>query len=692
MTAVLARPRSLVVAVCFALVATSWTTLSGGADRTTTSQTKAGAASPAQGVEQAAARFEANRGQVDDSVLFLSRGRDYTAFFTSAGPVLSDGGRSVRIRFAGARANPKVDGGEQLGGVTNYYRGDVAITGIRSFRTVRYRELYPGIDALYYITDAGELEYDFIVAPGADPSAIRMRVDGGSGLSIDDDGGLRLDGHVLRQSPPRTYQTIDGQRRIVPSSYVLRSAREVGFSVGTYDARRRLVIDPKIRWSTYLGGDGADAGYSIHVNDKGETVVVGWTDSVDFPVVDDIMGDRPARDVFVTRLNSKATKILFSTYLGGGDDDEGRSVTVDDDGRIYLTGFTDSTDYPSTAGAFRRDLPGRDAFVTKLEPDGKLVWSTYLGGEGDDVGESIATDRPGSPYVTGSTTSADFPTTAGILQPNDQPGRDAFVTKLSDDASDLSWSTYLGGAGADDGLDITIKGLNAFVVGGTSSDDFPTTAGAFQAADPDLGGSDAFVLQLTIAAGGTIYSTYLGGSDSDVAKDVAVEGANAFVTGTTSSDDYPTTGGAFQVLPDGPSDAFVTKVGDGGGALVYSTYLGGAQDEEGESIAVNNEGLAFVCGQTFSIDFPTTADAFDPGDNPGPDPFFTKLSRKGGSLKSSTYFGDTGDGICRNVKTKGSGVFLTGETNSTSFPLVGQPLFGDQGGLDAFVIKFKIRA
>jgi len=594
--------------------------------------------------------FEANQGQTDPQVKFLSRGRGYSLFLTATEAVLAlqglNGGASrarvpdgqaqpagpassvapvaslLRIRLAGANPAGEIRGEKELPGKSNYFIGNDPSkwrTSVPHYGKVRYELVYPGVDLVYYGTPAstGQLEYDFVVAPGADPGAIGLAFDGASRLELDSQGdlvisltadGARVTGDSsgftdqdLRLHKPVIYQETGGGRREISGGYVLTNEHEVSFRVAHYDASLPLVIDPVLVYSTYFGGSGnslaviGDKGSAIALDAAGDAYVTGSTSSNDFPTTPGAfqaaLGSRNYVNAFVTKLNATGTALVYSTYLGGsfGSFDGGSAIALDSAGNAYVTGSTSSNDFPTTPGAFQTTLRGRsNAFVTKLNPTGSaLLYSTYLGGSGFDVGSAIALDSAGNAYVTGSTSSNDFPTTAGVFQSILRGPANAFVTKLNATGTALVYSTYLGGSGTvlpgiatgDQGSAIALDAAgDAYVTGSTTSADFPTTPGAFQAALRSSGGGNAIVTKLNATGTALVYSTYLGGSRFDAGNAIALDSAgNAYVTGSTHSSDFPTTPGAFQAaLRSSDGNAFVTKLNATGTALLYSTYLGGS--------------------------------------------------------------------------------------------------------------------
>jgi hypothetical protein len=693
--------------------------------------------------------FEANRGQTHKDVRFLSRGPGYSLYLTAGEAVLvlakpnPDSKRdargtqarpdaparirsvALRMGLEGAEPKPLASGLEELPGTANYFIGkDPAKwrTNVPTYAKVQYQNVYPGIDLVYY-GNQRQLEYDFVLAPGADPKKIVLGFRGADKLEIDAQGELVLHaaGGDIHQHKPVIFQNIDGVRRDIAGGYIRKGASRVGFEIASYDTSRPLIIDPVLSYSTYLGGSGSggDTGNGIAVDADGNAYVTGYTTSLDFPTTLNAFQSVSAPagpNAFVTKLNPTGTGLVYSTYLGGSDSDAARSIAVDASGSAYVTGSTRSNDFPTTAGAFQPTFTApagvANAFVTKLDPSGStLVYSTYLGGSGvyGDFGSGIAVDSAGEAYVIGTTSSNDFPT-AAAFQPTLAGGsrfgaQNAFVTKLNSTGSALVYSTYLGGSSSrapDSGYGIAVDvDGNAYVTGYTTSNNFPTTPGAFQPAisGPYFSGGipqDAFVTKFD-PAGSVVYSTYLGGSYDDSGVGIAVDAAgNAYVTGGTASSDFPTTAGVFQ--PASSGGAFVTKLDPTGSALVYSTYLGGYSGAGSRGIAVDGNGNAYVAGQTILScgryscvsDFPTTPGAFQPTyGGGGSDGFVTKFNPTGSALVYSSYLGGSGADYVSGVALDTSGnAYVTGSTTSANFPTtVGafQPI--PRGPGNAFVTK-----
>ena len=658
--------------------------------------------------------FEANHSQTDPAVKFISRGSGYSLFLTPTEAVLtlrngdrrieSDDLRSpgsptrtshpssrpdtvLRMKLVGANPGqePQITGLEELPGKVNYFIGNDPKkwrTNVSTYAKVKYQNVYPGVDLVYYGKQR-QLEYDFVVKPGADPNWIRLGFDGAKTIRIDESGDLILTtkGGEVRQQKPVVYQKMAGSRQEIAGSYAVKADREVGFEIGTYDLSQPLVIDPVLSYSTYLGGNSGDSGEGITVDSVGNAYVTGLTSSADFPTLNAYQASIGGGiNAFVTKLTASGG-LSYSTYLGGSSDDRGFDIAVDSSGNAYVTGFTGSTNFP-TLNAFQASYGGTgDAFVTKLTASGGLSYSTYLGGDESDLGHGITVDSVGNAYVTGYARSSNFPILNAFQASNAGGITDAFVTKLTASGG-LSYSTYLGGsggAGQESGQSIAVDSAgNAYVAGYTFSASFPTL-NAFQ---PNLGGEyDAFVTKLT-ATGGLSYSTYLGGGSGDSPAGIAVDSAgNAYVAGSTQSGNFPTLN-AFQASYGG---AFVTKLTASGG-LSYSTYLGGDGGSGGAGIAVDSAGNAYVTGSAGS-NFPIL-NAFQASNAGNYDAFVTKLTA-GGWLNYSTFLGGAGDDVGQGIAIDSVGnAYVTGSTRSTNFRTMNafQPGYG--GGFnDAFVAK-----
>ncbi len=682
--------------------------------------------------------FEENRGQVDERVRFLSRRGGATVFLTSdeAAFVLTaveapasgsverpdveefapGRGRAkrekpkshaVHIKFEGANPWAEVSGERELEGKINYFRGNDPSkwqTNVKTYAAVRYRGIYEGVDLVYYGNAQGRMEYDFVVAAGADPRQISLQIEGAKSVGVDAAGDLVIatPAGEMRQRRPEVYQEVEGGRRGVEGGYMVEPGGRVRFSLGEYERAAPLVIDPVLEYSTYLGGSGFDVAGGIAIDSARNAYVTGETYSSDFPTKNPIQGENadpyPNRstDVFITKLNAAGTALVYSTYLGGGYSDSPSDIAVDSAGAAYIVGDTNSINFP-TANAIQSTYSGgySDAFVTKLNASGSaLVYSTYLGGDDLDGALGVAVDSSGSACVVGHTYSFDYPTANAIQSTHGEMHdifvfTDGFVTKLNAEGSALVYSTFLGGDNHDRASDIAVDSSgNAYVTGTTLSADFPTV-NAIQA--EQAGDNDAFVAKLNAEGSALVYSTYLGGSTRDSGQDIAVDSSgNAYVTGGTDSSDFPTAN-AIQNTKSEYADAFVAKLNAEGSALVYSTYLGGDGSDSGYSVAVDSSGNAYVTGSTRSTTFPT-ANAVQTAKKGDRDAFVTKLNADATAFLYSTYLGGDfdEDGYSIAADSQGS-AYVTGMTGSDNFPVA----FGFQhanGSLyTAFVTKISVQ-
>lgn len=754
-----------------------------------------GTASPEKGVKgdilhsygKLPLSFEPNQGQSNSKAQFLARGNGYTLFLTGDAAILAlrSGGRKnetrksepenrahhssiitpdspaqtgdgspatnavVQMRLFGGKQNSAVAGLDELPGKSNYLIGNdpkAWRTNIPTYGKVMAKNVYNGVDLVYY-GNQGLLEYDFIVAPGADPSVIQFAIGSAApvgsrqsegrkssletqssllygssafsthhSLRLATNGDLlvKINGGEVRLHKPVVYQPAgsdNGSRSVIEGRYVRLQRNRIGFQLGPYDHRRALVIDPALGYSTFLGGSSYDQGNAIAVDASGDAYVAGSTQSANFPVstgaLQTVSGG--ATDAFVTELNPSGSAAVYSTYLGGSGSDSAQSIALDSSNDVFLTGNTGSTNFPTTPGAFQTTCgdcrSGAGAFVTKLNPGGTaLVYSTYLSGNTNDYGYGIAVDGSGNAYVTGYTDSSNFPVTAGAFEKTFAGLQDAFVTKVNSAGSGLVYSTFLSGINTQRATAIALDAAaDAYVVGFTSSDNFPTTAGSFQVTcGAACGDNDGFATELDPAGAHLVYSTYLGGSLGASVYGIALDSSgDAYLTGATPSTDFPVTAGAFQTACGGGCagstvDAFVAKLKSNGSTLLYATYLGGSSNDQGNGIAVDSSGDAYVTGITFSADFPTTPGAYRTscaGNCAAGKAFLTEFNPTGSTAIDSTYLGgtsaDNGTGIA--IDSAGN-PYVVGYTYSSDFPVTPGAFQTVCGGCtnadDAFVTKF----
>jgi hypothetical protein len=704
-------------------------------------------------------RFEPNVGQAPPSIAYLAHGSGYAVAITEQGAVLRLH-RNARLRLHPRRADarPAILAERPLGSVSNYLVGNEPShwhSNVSNYAAVRYEQIYPGIDWVIY-GNPQQLEYDFLVAPHADPRHIELDIEGARSLKVDEHGDLliQVSDRTLRQLKPVIYQTAaDGARHDIDGHYVVAHGH-FAVALGDYDHSRTLIIDPTFVYSTYLGGSGFDEAAAIATDAAGNAYVVGSTSSTDFPTAQPLQSknlEPGFPTAFIAKFNPAGTALVYATYLGGSGNrrtgnlgfcgagssdnfgtpaaitgnggDGATAIAVDSAGNAYIAGFTSSSDFPTVAPLQANNHAavheGSNAFVAKLNAAGNaLVYSTYLGGSGSagaaitgDSAAAIAIDATGAAYVTGITMSPDFPTVMPFQSSNLEAASrpTGFVAKLNAAGSALVYSSYLGGSGGnadasvgDCANAIAVDGDgSAYVAGQTSSADFPTVT-PFQSVNRStgLGISDpvgtGFLTKLTASGSALAYSTYLGGSTSDAALAVAVDATDdAYVSGYTFSSDFPT---ANALQPHNAAggkgtNAFVAKFNPAGGALIYSTYLGGSTDDQANALALDGAGNAYIAGYTYSNDFPVAEplQAANNGAAHGAEnAFISVLNANGSALEFSTYLGGAGAEValpcpsdptaCPTVYAGDSAaaiavdssgdLYVTGLSISTDFPTV----------------------
>ena len=697
--------------------------------------------------------------EADSPARFLAQGRDaqFSIAPTGAQLVLQKPGatRAVQMQFVGSNPHAQIHGDNGLPGKINYLIGNNPAqwrSSVPTFARVRVEEIYPGINLVYY-GNQQQLEYDFAIAAGVNPNAIAIHFDGADKISVNARGELvlKLAGSQIRQPRPLIYQTVDGVRREISGGYKILDAHSVAFNVGKYDPARPLVIDPVLAYSTYFGGTLAETAWAVAINPNdgsvyiaGQTLSKVATKKVKFSTPgafqevfekgdpfstsdapqDDFLGGKRIGDGFVGKFDDTGTNLIYLTYLGGSKDDLVASVVVDAAGNAFVTGFTDSPDFPTTNALYpniggvvnkrNKAFPG-DAFVAELDAGGSnLIYSTHLGGSQLDTGNGITIDAADNAYVTGFTGSTDFPVTNAV-QNHLGGSNNVFVAEIGTGGSPLVFSTYLGGSNFDSGESIALDAAdNIYVTGFTSSTNFPLTNAFTTKVNGDLlrrGGKnyvadDAFVTKFAPSGAGLIYSTYLGSTNNDVGYHIICDAAgDAYVTGDSASPDFPNTvtnvpglyahgniNGNKKDTGASDIDAFLTKF-DANGNMVYSALFGGKGDDTGYGIGLDAAGDVFVAGATTSKDFPTNnaASAFRIKNTGGNDVFVTAFSTSPTNINAilySGYLGGKNDDFCYSLAVDAAGtVYLAGQTASKNFPLTNafQPF--RNGKSDAFLVK-----
>jgi uncharacterized protein (TIGR03437 family) len=692
---------------------------------------------------------------------FVAETPDCSIVLTGSGARLISYGTgqsaAVSMRLVNGAKPTLPQGADPSSAKMNYFIGPESQwqRSLPTYSTVRFDSVYRGVDLLFH-GHRNQLEHDFVIAAGSDPSVIQVEWTGARQLRLDDRGDLIVftAGGQIRWSAPYLYQRIGGVDRSVKGAYKLLGGNRVGFKTGPYDRRFPLVIDPTLVFSTFVGGSRTEFSRGIAVDSSGNVYVTGHSNSIDLPVTKGAYqtglagstADIVTGDVFVAKY-SPSGSLLFLTYLGGQRDDIAMGLALDTSGAVYITGYTNSSDFPVTKGVLQSTfggytgasfiLSGGDAFVSKLSNDGSmLLYSTYLGGSDDDEALGIAVDSSGDAFVTGMTRSNNFPVSSGAYQAkfagsggqSSYPafgypilGGDAFVAKLNPGATTLLYSTYLGGAMDDVATTVAVDASgNAYIGGFTLSFNFPVTAGVLQRGFAgkemqnyffNLG--DGFITKVNPAGTALVYSTYVGGRGDDVVSSLIVDAVgNVYATGGTTSTNFPVTTGASQSSYAGPTllpyfvdqlfgDAFVLKLNPAGTGLVFSTYFGGSGDDFGMSVASDGAGDLIVVGFSDSTNLPVTSGAVQTSlHGPGPsttdvimgDAFLAEFSPAGSRLYG-TYLGGTSNDAGLSVAVSSSGVAtVAGFTISPDFPVskaaqskYGGPIPTHASGGDGFV-------
>ena len=668
-------------------------------------------------------RFEPNRGQSRSDAEFIAQGPTYSALFKEDETDFLLASRTtetayLKLVLLNASRNAKITGEDRLPGTANYFLGNDSEqwhTGVPTFQRIRYANLYPGTDLIYYGID-GRLEFDFQVSPGADPDSIRLLFEGAQSLKIDEEGNLTVaarGGHVSFIKPSIYQPSSNGGKDNVKGSFKIVKGITVGFNIDRYDHSRPLIIDPIFNYSTYIGAPYAVA-TAVAVDQEGEAFVTGSA-NLNFPttpgsyqpVAVSAVGTNgtaaATARIFVAKLNSSGTALLYSTFLSGSGMDSSYGLALDGGGDAFIVGSTSSTDFPTTTGALQTQNTASQnkGFVAALNSTGSaLLYSTYLGGSTATSVSRVTLDASGNAYVTGSTQDTDFPTTAGAFQTASATKttaglNSAFVAKLNSSGSGLVYSTYLGGNQSDTSNAIAVDGAGAAYVGGnTTSTNFPTTAGAFQQST-ESNKQAGFIAKLNATGTSLAYSTFLSGNNVDAVTAIALDSTGAvYATGDTTSPNFPITAGAYQTeigfngfgFPQ--TNAFMSKLNAAGSALEYSTFLGGNSSsyladlgDAGNAIQLDGQGNAIVSGTACTTDFPITLGAFEPQNlametSNQCSSFLTKLTPVSNTpLVYSTYLGGSGDQTpyygdrASSAAIDPSGnVYVVGYTVSVDFP------------------------
>ena len=693
-------------------------------------------------------RFETNRSPAAATAPFIARGHDseFSMSPTGAQFILhqaNDRTAAARMQFVGADPAARIYGDAAMPGKINYLVGSNPAqwqSGVTAFAQVRVDGIYPGVNVVYY-GNGRQLEYDFDLAPGIDPQTIAIRFDGAEKISVNPQGELvvRLDGGEIIQHQPVVYQNIGATRHEISGGYQLLDAHTVTFALGSYDRRLPLVIDPILSYSTYFGGNNGDIAHAIAVDTNGFIYVAGETLSTIFTNVPaggfqtNAHGGSATGDAFVAKFDNSGSNLVYFTYLGGSDNDIAYGLAVDNTGNAYLTGTTESTDFPTN-----RPLSGQiagkkiaqgfylpDVFVAELNASGSaLVYSTYLGGDAQDIGQAIAVDAAGNAYVAGYTSSTNFPVTANALQKNLLCtnntlfiNANAFVAEISASGTNLVYCSYLGGTNLDhaSGIAVDASGF-IYATGFTASTNFPVTNALtgfrhLNGATNATSSLDAFVCKFQPNFAGWVYSTFLGGTNDDGATAIAADaGGNAYVVGWTVSTNfpgantnYPGSGASFvkndltNNLGVGfafnlTTNSFLTEISADGAAILHTAVFGGLRADAASAVALDTAGNIYVTGTATSTNFPVTPASLVGSlraTNAGAsDVFVTVFKADWSALLYSAYLGGALADFGNAIAVDGAGnAYVTGQTLSTDFPAFAARQSALKGASDAFLTK-----
>jgi hypothetical protein len=633
--------------------------------------------------------FQENKGQASAGTRFVACTPYYNVGFYADGSVayaLRSGAEATAMKMRLLGAQPRsVSGEAQLGSFTAFYRGGPSPSEFQlpNYAELRYRQIYPGVDWVWHF-NRDNLEFDFILQPGVDPGAVAIQFTGANRIRIETKGDLAVEtvSGIIRYRRPQAWQQSRTGRLPVPVEFHLEGGI-VGFVVGPHDSSLPLTIDPTIQFATYLGGSGWDGAYAVTTDAQGNIYVTGATASYNFP---DTSGARQQQDVFITKMSPNGAGVVFTVILSSTGNDAGYGIALDSSGDIWIAGVAGGPNFPVTSNALHsQSAGGPDAFIARLNPSGALSYSTYFGGSGTDVATALALDSSGNAYVAGYTASVNFPTTAAVPQTRYGGGyNDAFLMKITASGG-LSYATLLGGTGDDVANTVAVDANgNAWIAGSTDSASLPV----YHAIQTTLAGTTNILLAC-LNASGTAWNTltYLGGSVADIANAITLDSsANVYLAGTTLSQNFPLTAGAYQTSSHGGYDAFVLKLAPGAGSIIFSTLLGGSASDTAAGIAVDGSGNVWLAGYTASVDFPVAGypvTTFHGGN----DAFLVEINSNGGGLSSSLLFGGGLDDRAEALSLMSSGrVVLAGFTGSTDFPTttgVVQPI--SPGPYDAFV-------
>lgn len=636
--------------------------------------------------------FIPNKGQVNETARFYAKTSRYTLWMTKQGLVFDTHQDASRLVFLEANREPEMAPVELTRHRVNYYKGSDRSkwhSGIQTSTAVLYKNVYKNVDLKVYGIEK-QIEYDWVVKPGAGPGVIRFRYEGAQSTRIDEQGNLviKTEFGELTHKKPVSYQLIDGKKVDVDSQFRRIAKNIYGFNVESYDTVHPLIIDPVVvpDYSTYLGGSSNEYHGHIAVDNEGHVYLVGYTGSTNFPVKNAYKDYKSGYyDAYLTKFDPSGTELLFSTYFGGSSSEYFSALSIAPNGDIYIGGDTFSTNMPASYNSYSGS---KDGFIARFDSSGNYLEGRYLGGSSEDRISTIITDKTNNVYIIGWTRSSNFPT-KDPFQSSLKGGISTFIHKLKTDLSGILYSTYLGGTGYDYGARIAVdEPGNIYVFGRTSSSDFPLKT-PYQSSYG--GGSyDAFIAKLKPDGSGLVFSTFLGGNGSEYSEGFSLDKSGViYIAGRTDSSDFPTKN-ALQGYLKGGYDTFAAKIKPDGSDLIYSTYLGGSADDQVTYCVVDDAGNLYLCGRTYCTDFPTR-NPFQATLAGSGDGFISAITPDGSDLLFSTYFGGSSDDFGYKLGMDGSGrLYLQGFTKSSDLPVKNAYQGYNGGQQDAFLVRFSL--
>lgn len=634
--------------------------------------------------------FQPNLGQIDSDVKFICKGLNYTLFFKTNEFIFKSFDYSSKKRhFLKYKLLNSIcttiEGLNNTKTRYNYFKGNNEnkwICNIISYEKIKYHNVYNNIDLIYY-NNGRNIEWDFILYPGSNPEDIKIEFPLKTNMNLDDEGNIlvHINSNIMTIKKPYIYQNINNKIHPIDGSFNLSKSNIVSFNIDSYDLDHNLIIDPVLSYSTFLGGTGDDQIYGIALDSNKDIYVTGFTNSADFPTVNPIYSYKGDYDVFITKIDSSGSFIIYSTYISGTFDEWANDICVDSSGNAYVTGFTKSSDFPTKDPIQSTKLGVKSAFLTKLDSTGSsLIYSTFIGGNKDDEAKSMALDSNNNVYLIGITDSTNFPLISPY-QSTISNYNSAFICKVASSGNSLLYSTYLGGASIDEGYDITLdSNNNMYLTGTTYSSDFPTK----NPIESSLSGQrSAFITILSADGSNLIFSTFLGGSGADDSNSIVIDNNNnIFIAGTTFSSDFPLVN-PIQNTKSGFFSAFVCKIASGGTHIIFSTYLGGSGFDYAYAIDLDSEYNPYISGFSTSSDFPTV-DSVGPVISPT-GLYITKIQSDGSSiLFSSLLTYASGNALTLDSDNT---IYVAGTTDQSAFPTVNPLQSTYAGNNDSFILK-----